>query len=172
AELLAAEQVVDAALSQSLELNRRLALVYVAEAIVLVRDRLELILLELDRPALVLQSLCTGPRVREFRRQFLASEFLHETARQIARNPEQLASVRFSDELTMVHDTFTRFASEIVAPLAESIHRHDLTVPEESILQPLREMGVFGLSIPTQYGGSASAGGDETATMLVATETL
>src|SRR5690606_25722985 len=68
AELLAAEQVVDAALSQSLELNRRLALVYVAEAIVLVRDRLELILLELDRPALVLQSLCTGPRVREFRR--------------------------------------------------------------------------------------------------------
>lgn len=172
AELLAAEQVVDAALSQSLELNRRVALVYVAEAIVLVRDRLELILLELDRPALVLQSLCNGPRVREFRRQFLASEFLHETARQIARNPEQLASVRFSDELTMVHDTFTRFASEIVAPLAESIHRHDLTVPEESILQPLREMGVFGLSIPTQYGGSASAGGDETATMLVATETL
>jgi len=34
---------------------------------------------------------------------------------------------------------------------------HDLTVPE-SLLQPMREMGVFGLSIPEEYGGSSPAG--------------
>ena len=41
--------------------------------------------------------------------------------------------------------------------MAEKIHRHDLTVPED-LLQPMREMGVFGLSIPEEYGGSAPAG--------------
>ena len=59
----------------------------------------------------------------------------------------------------------------MVAPLAEKIHRHDLTVPE-SLLQPMREMGVFGLSIPEQYGGSAPNDRDDTLMMIVVTEAL
>ena len=42
----------------------------------------------------------------------------------------------------LAQDSFRRFAQEIVAPLAESIHRENLTVPE-ALLQPLREMGVI-----------------------------
>jgi (2S)-methylsuccinyl-CoA dehydrogenase len=43
---------------------------------------------------------------------------------------------------------------DVVAPLAERIHREDLTVPE-ALLQPMRELGVFGLSIPEVYGGTS-----------------
>ena len=40
-----------------------------------------------------------------------------------------------------------------MAPQAGQIHRENLTVPE-SRLQPLREMGVFGLSVPERFGVS------------------
>ena len=71
----------------------------------------------------------------------------------------------------MARDAFRRFAEEVVAPMAEKIHRHDLTVPE-SLLQPMREMGVFGLSIPEEYGGSAPAGHENTPMMIAVTEAL
>ena len=58
-----------------------------------------------------------------------------------------------SEALTLAQASFRRVAAEVVAPLP-AIHRQDLTVPE-SLLQPLREMGVFGLSIPGCYGGIA-----------------
>jgi (2S)-methylsuccinyl-CoA dehydrogenase len=58
-----------------------------------------------------------------------------------------------------------------VAPLAESIHREDLTVPE-SLLEPLREMGVFGLSIPQRFGGIAPDERDDNLMMIVVTEAL
>ena len=55
--------------------------------------------------------------------------------------------------------------------MAEEIHRHDLTVPE-SLLQPMREMGVFGLSIPEEYGGSAPTGRENTPMMIAVPEAL
>ena len=59
----------------------------------------------------------------------------------------------------------------MVVPQAEAIHRDNLTVPE-SLLQPLREMGVFGLAIPEQYGGSGPDEGEDTLLMVVVTEAL
>src|SRR5262249_51301348 len=38
------------------------------------------------------------------------------------------------------------------APLAEHIHRHDDLVPE-SIINAMRELGYFGMSVPEEYGG-------------------
>jgi (2S)-methylsuccinyl-CoA dehydrogenase len=72
----------------------------------------------------------------------------------------------------MVQDMFVKFARDVVAPLAESIHRHDRIVPEDELLQPLRDMGVFGLSIPEQYGGTAPDDRDDNLTMVVVTEAL
>ena len=95
-----------------------------------------------------------------------------ETAQLLSRDPSQIARISLNEDLTMVQDMFSRFASEAVAPLAEEIHRHDLIVPEAELLQPLREMGVFGLSIPEQYGGSAPDDRDDNMTMVVVTEAL
>ena len=60
-----------------------------------------------------------------------------------------------------------RFARDVVAPQAERIHRQDLLVPEEIIAQ-MAELGFFGMSIPTEYGGV----GMSNLMMILATEEL
>ncbi|MGB1880034.1 MAG: acyl-CoA dehydrogenase family protein, partial [Gammaproteobacteria bacterium] len=62
-------------------------------------------------------------------------------------------------------------ADEVVAPLAEKIHRDDLTIPQE-ILSALIEMGCFALSIPERFGGSAPESGHDNLAMCVVTEEL
>ncbi|RDC58950.1 (2S)-methylsuccinyl-CoA dehydrogenase [Alteripontixanthobacter maritimus] len=76
-----------------------------------------------------------------------------------------------SEESDMARSSFWRFGQDVVAPLAERIHREDLTVPE-TILAPLREMGAFGLSIPERFGGLAPDDGEDSAAMLAITEAL
>ncbi len=74
-------------------------------------------------------------------------------------------------EKEIIRDTFRRFATEVVMPLAEGIHREDLDVPE-AILQPLREMGCFGISIPERYQGLQPDSGDDSLYMILVTEEL
>ncbi len=57
------------------------------------------------------------------------------------------------DVLKMVRDQFARFAAEKVAPYAHEWHLRDVYVPME-IITELAELGVFGLTIPEEYGGS------------------
>ena len=71
----------------------------------------------------------------------------------------------------MMADTFRRIADEVVEPLAEAIHREDRIIPDE-ILGPLNEMGLFGLSIPAQYGGLCADDRDDTMGMILATAEL
>ncbi len=75
------------------------------------------------------------------------------------------------DEFGLVRDTFRRFATDRVAPHAESVHRNDLDLPE-TLIADLAELGGFGLSVPERYGGFATAGSNEYLAMVVATEEL
>jgi alkylation response protein AidB-like acyl-CoA dehydrogenase len=69
---------------------------------------------------------------------------------EIAAGHVDVGRIAFDEPLALAQDAFRRFAVDVVlAPQAEAIHRANLTVPE-ALLQPLREMGVFGLSIPEQ----------------------
>lgn len=79
--------------------------------------------------------------------------------------------IETNSEVDMARDMFWRLGEDVVAPLAEKIHREDLTIPE-TILSPLREMGTFGLSIPEQYGGHAPNEGENTLSMIAITEAL
>ncbi|WP_293391970.1 acyl-CoA dehydrogenase family protein [Nevskia sp.] len=172
AELLAAQITLDALNARTGELDRRLAWIFGIEAITLVRDRLETLYAELDLDSDVLHAVTRDAELRSLQRQLVRGAALHDTARLLARDPADLAQVPVSEELTLVRDQFERFAAETVTPLAEKIHRHDLLVPEEQLLQPLREMGVFGLSIPERYGGSAPDDEKDSLTMIVVTEAL
>lgn len=177
AELLAAEGGLKAVAGQSDELNSRLVVVYVAEAMVSIRDRLETIMLELGLDDSNLQALMNGCEVKAFRKQALGTEFLHSTAKMMADNPTAVArlsggELAINEDASMIQDMFVKFAQDVVAPLAEEIHRHDLTLPEDELLQPLREMGVFGLSIPEKFGGTAPDDRDDNLTMVVVTEAL
>ncbi|HRE86771.1 MAG TPA: acyl-CoA dehydrogenase family protein [Accumulibacter sp.] len=75
------------------------------------------------------------------------------------------------DDALMMQDAFRKLASNVVMPLAEDIHRHDRIIPQE-ILDPLTEMGCFGLSIPERYGGIQSDDHEDNMGMIVVTEEL
>ncbi|NVK44834.1 MAG: acyl-CoA/acyl-ACP dehydrogenase [Rhodobacteraceae bacterium] len=71
------------------------------------------------------------------------------------------------DELEMIRDQFRRFADEKVAPFAHEWHLKDEFIPME-IIEELAELGVFGLTIPEEYGGF----GFPKAAMVVVSEEL
>ncbi len=75
------------------------------------------------------------------------------------------------DHETMMQDSFRKLATNVVMPHAEEIHRQDRIIPKE-ILEPLTEMGCFGLSIPERYGGLQSDDHEDNMGMIVVTEEL
>lgn len=56
------------------------------------------------------------------------------------------------EEYEMIRDQFRRFADEKVEPFAHEWHLKDELIPME-ILTEMGELGVFGLTIPEEYGG-------------------
>ena len=71
------------------------------------------------------------------------------------------------ETLEMVRDQFRRFAEEQVAPHCHEWHRRDMLIPIE-IVEQLAELGVFGLTVPDEFGGL----GMGKAAMCVVTEEL
>jgi (2S)-methylsuccinyl-CoA dehydrogenase len=55
-------------------------------------------------------------------------------------------------DLEMVREQFRRFSDEKVAPFAHQWHLKDELIPNE-IINEMAELGVFGLTIPEEYGG-------------------
>ena len=94
------------------------------------------------------------------------------------REPSFVASLadvpgprHLDQDFEMVQDTFRSFAEKVIAPRAEHVHRYNEDVPEE-IISGLAEMGAFGLSVPSEYGGFSEGGEGEYLAMVVATEEL
>jgi (2S)-methylsuccinyl-CoA dehydrogenase len=71
------------------------------------------------------------------------------------------------EELEMIRDQFRRFADDKVVPHAQEWHLKDELIPME-IIDSLAEMGVFGLTIPEEFGGF----GLSKASMVVVSEEL
>jgi (2S)-methylsuccinyl-CoA dehydrogenase len=85
----------------------------------------------------------------------------------IARDSLPAGPYGHSETHQMVQQQFARFSDEKVAPIAEETHCHDKLIPEE-LLQAMGELGVFGISIPEEYGGMFM----DHRTMIIATEEL
>jgi (2S)-methylsuccinyl-CoA dehydrogenase len=58
------------------------------------------------------------------------------------------------EEFEMIRDQFRRFADDRVVPHAHGWHLRDELIPME-IIEEMSELGVFGLTIPEEYGGLA-----------------
>jgi (2S)-methylsuccinyl-CoA dehydrogenase len=71
------------------------------------------------------------------------------------------------DELEMIRDQFRRYSDEQVAPHAHEWHLKDELIPMD-VIDQLAEMGVFGLTIPEEFGGL----GMPKAAMVVVSEEL
>ncbi len=70
-------------------------------------------------------------------------------------------------ELEMIRDQFRRFADNRVVPFAHGWHLRDELIPME-IIRELADLGVFGLTIPEEFGGL----GLSKASMVVVSEEL
>ena len=86
------------------------------------------------------------------------------------RAPNPLPDL-LSDEMSAIKDTLRRFTETSVVPLAQQIHRENLTVPD-SLVDQVRELGCFGLSVPSAYGGSKEPDEEDSLGMVVVTEEL
>ncbi len=71
------------------------------------------------------------------------------------------------DELEMIREQFRRFADDRVMPHAHGWHMQDALIPME-IVEEMAELGVFGLTIPEEFGGL----GLSKASMCVVSEEL
>jgi (2S)-methylsuccinyl-CoA dehydrogenase len=71
------------------------------------------------------------------------------------------------DELEMIREQFRRYSVDRVIPEAHEWHLKDELIPME-VIEELAEMGVFGLTIPEEFGGF----GLSKASMVVVSEEL
>ena len=101
----------------------------------------------------------------------LSASRLAEIGRQfIARQQDHLPD-GLDAEKRMMRDSFEQFGRDVVMPRASDIHRGDLIIPD-AILDPLREMGCFGLSVPTRFGGLKPDDHEDSLGMVVVTQAL
>jgi (2S)-methylsuccinyl-CoA dehydrogenase len=92
--------------------------------------------------------------------------------RLVALMQEQSANVTvgstgLDDELEMIREQFRRFSVDKIAPHAHDWHLRDELIPI-AVIDEMAEMGVFGLTIPEEYGGF----GLSKASMCVVSEEL
>ncbi|MEM0937064.1 MAG: acyl-CoA dehydrogenase family protein [Pseudomonadota bacterium] len=118
---------------------------------------------------------------QEDQRALMAPEIMTLTQRgnsQVARArlvelmQDQAANATFGacgldDELDMIRDQFRRYAVERIEPEAHEWHLKDELIPMD-VIEELSEMGVFGLTIPEEFGGL----GMSKASMCVVSEEL
>jgi len=114
-----------------------------------------------------------APGALDATRAFVAShrsaDFLEALATEVERHGSGPAHL--SEDFDLVRETFRRFAEDRIRPVAESVHRENLDVPEE-VIAGLAEIGGFGLSVPEEFGGYASGDENDYLGMVVATEEL
>lgn len=170
ADLLAAETVVVSGTRGS-AVDRDLAFLFAAETMNALLDRLETIFREMDLDTSRLHALSGSAELARFRQRAAHGSVMAAIGGAVAETTNEIGHVELDEGLAMAQDAFRRFAADVVAPQAEKIHRHDLTVPE-ALLQPMREMGVFGLSIPESFGGSGPDDREDTLMMIAVTEAL
>lgn len=149
-------------------LTIQLSNLFCAEAITNTVNRLR------ARPAdygLTHADIISDPVAEEFLSKQLAAKNIAAIGQAILDRDGDLGPDLLNEYHTIMRDTFRRFSDDVVAPLAESIHREDLIIPD-AILEPLKEMGMFGLSIPAKYGGLQEDDKEDTLGMIVVTEEL
>jgi (2S)-methylsuccinyl-CoA dehydrogenase len=74
----------------------------------------------------------------------------------IAESPESgdFGNLDLDETLALIRDQFRRFSDEKIMPYAHRWHVDDVLIPIE-IIDEMSELGVFGLTIPEEYGGLA-----------------
>jgi (2S)-methylsuccinyl-CoA dehydrogenase len=148
------------------EIENQLAATFAAETLHNIRQRLArfpgdygLVRADLDKIDL---SACGD---------LLSASSLEALGRLIVDRQGDLGDRGLDEQKILMADTFRQFADDVVKPLAERIHREDMIIPDE-ILDGVRQLGCFGLSVPQRYGGLLPDDQEDNLGMIVVTEEL
>jgi len=171
AECCAAQFMLDHARRADDTFTDRLAALFCAEAVSGSCNRLRARPLDFGLSDEQIADVCGSPAMGAFLAEQLSAKNIEAIGEQVLQRGADLGPDLLDERHTLMRDTFRRFADDVVMPLAEEVHRKDLIIPDE-ILDPLREMGVFGLSIPESYGGLQENDREDNIGMLVVTEEL
>ena len=171
AEYRAAKVAWESCNGPATQVQQALCVIYIASAVQSIKARLEPLSPVFGIEQSDFDRFFYGGELRSAMQACLAPAHLAEVGREVIQLQGEVGQVSIDDDKGMMQTAFRKLAADIIEPRAEDIHRQDLTVPEE-ILQPLREMGVFGISVPQQYGGTAPDTDADNLSMIVVTEAL
>ncbi|GMV12245.1 MAG: acyl-CoA/acyl-ACP dehydrogenase [Polyangiaceae bacterium] len=93
-----------------------------------------------------------SPSVQALAERYGSGDAVCELAR-LAHEHNSFGSFGLDDEtLSAIQSEFRRFVEREVLPIAQDVHRRDVLIPMDLIAK-MAELGVFGLTIPEEYGG-------------------
>lgn len=167
AEIEAAKSLLNYAAERG-DVERDLADLFAAEAVASVRSRLGRCP---GDHGMALSDLDLTEATSEFVARHLASRNVEAIGERLATAGGEIGERGLGEEKQMMADTFRQFADRVAAPRAEAIHREDQMIPDE-ILDGLRALGCFGLSVPERYGGLLPDDHEDSLGMIVVTEEL
>ena len=156
-ELEACKQLVAWAERVGGDHEKTIAKAYVAEVARMLRGSIELGPLE----SISIAELGVDPKttvglapVVAFADKFSSDEAYLQIAREARHRPaDARAGASGLDEtLTAMKTEFRKFVLAEVEPIAQGVHQRDVLIPLE-LVKKMSEMGVFGLTIPEEYGG-------------------
>lgn len=156
---------------QDRDIVRLIATLYTAEVVSELEQQAQQNAIGFELQELDIEGSVGAKGVKAFVRSALAEQNYRQVGRDLIDHGAEYHRWIWTDDdfdtAQELRDSTRRFGREVVEPKAQEIHRQDLLVPE-TIIQQMSEMGFFGMSIPTEYGGI----GMGNLMMIIATEEL
>ncbi len=168
--LSASRQIVDFAEKNGGELEQKLARFYVADVLQEICGKFSQHISHIGATHEQMTQTIWSGEVMKLIAEHLDPQFYQPLA-QLIHDRKSGGDYGLSDDQKMIRDTFKKFAEEKVWPIAEKVHRQDCLIPEE-IINGLKELGCFGLSIPQRYGGFQNDTKPDNRGMVIVTEEL
>jgi len=173
AELAAAKSLIHYGmnLTDGSGIEGALTLAFTAEAISNCRTRLDARRADSGVPKQDLDALFVDQGLNEYLETQMSAAVLAGLGEKVSLAGGMTGAYQLDDEKEMMRSTFRQFADAVVKPQAERIHREDLIIPDD-IIDGLKKLGCFGLSVPMRYGGLLPDDHEDNLGMIVVTEEL
>ena len=169
-EIYGAEQLAAYAERNSGELEKSLADFFTAEMVSHFSEKVSYRFQEWGVNEALLRETIWKPELTKEVEKIISSENSVRIAQLIQKSGSG-GTYGLDENHAMFRETFKKFAEDKVMPLAEKVHRHDLLIPQE-VIDGLKELGCFGLSIPQKFGGFQDDAKADNTGMVVVTEEL
>ncbi len=169
-ELIAARELINYTDHYGGDFEKQLAEFYVADSL---SDAVQKTTPHVTRIGIkhdLLMDTVWGEDIHKYIAEKLAPSF-YEPLAKVIEDTKGGGDYGQNEDQKLIRDTFRKFAEDQVMPKAEHVHRHDDLIPAD-IINGLKEMGCFGLSIPQRFGGFQDDAKEDNMGMLIVTEEL